>query len=72
MNYTTARHDQPSETATAQRRRYQVTLAVTRSWLWHTGMSGAFAVLEADEQMVSSLATGPEADGDPDLPAVLA
>ena len=35
-------------------------------------MSGAFALLEADEHMVRSLATGPEADSDPELPAALA
>ena len=35
-------------------------------------MSGAFSLLEADEQMVRSLATGPEADGDPELPAAFA
>ena len=35
-------------------------------------MSGAFALLEADKQMVRSLDTGPEADGDPELPAALA
>ena len=35
-------------------------------------MSGAFALLEADKQMVRSFATGPEADSDPELPAALA
>ena len=35
-------------------------------------MSGAFALLDPDEKMVRSLATGPEADGDPKLPAALA
>ena len=46
--------------------------AVTSSGSRRTGMSGAFALLEAYEQMVRSLATGPEADGDPELPAALA
>ena len=32
-------------------------------------MSEALALLKADEKMVRSLATGPVADGDPDLPA---
>ena len=35
-------------------------------------MSGVFALLEAAEQMVRSLATGPEVDGDAELPAALA
>ena len=35
-------------------------------------MFGALSLLEADEQMVRSLATGPEADGDPKLSAALA
>ena len=70
--WTTARRDQPSETATTQRRRYQVTPAMTRSRSRRTGMSGAFALLEADEQIVRSLATEPKADGDPELPAALA
>ena len=34
-------------------------------------MSGAFALLEAKEKIVRSLATGPEADGDPELPVAL-
>ena len=72
VDWTTSRHNQPSETATTQRRRYQVTPAVTRSGSRRTSMSGTFALLEADEQMVRSLATGPEADGDPKLPAALA
>ena len=72
VDWTTARRDQPLETATTQRRRYQVSPAVTRSGSRRTGMSGAFALLEADEQMVRFLATGPEADGDPELPAALA
>ena len=58
VDWTTARHNQPPETATTQRSR-------------RTGMSGSFALLEADEQMVRSLATGPKADGDPELPAAL-
>ena len=49
-----------------------MTPAVTRLGSRRTSMSGAFALLEADEQMVRSLATGPEADGDPELPAVSA
>ena len=49
-----------------------MTPAVTRSGSQHTGMSGAFALLEAGELMVRSFATGPEADGDPELPAALA
>ena len=72
VDWTTARHDPPPETTTTQRRRYQATPAVTRSGSRRTGMSGAFALLEADEQMVRSLVTGPEADGDPELPAALA
>ena len=72
VDWTTARHDQSPETATTQRRRYQVTPAVTRSGSRRTGMSGAFALLEADEKIVRSLATGLEADGDPELPAALA
>ena len=68
----TARHDQPLETATTQRRRYQVTPTVTRSGSRRTSMSGAFALLEADEKMVRSLATRPEADGDLKLPVALA
>ena len=71
VDWTTARHNQAPETATTQRRRYHVTPAVTRSGSRRNGMSGAFALLEADEQMVRSLATGPEADGDPELPAAL-
>ena len=35
-------------------------------------MSGAFTLLEADEQLVPSLATGQEADGDPETPSALA
>ena len=72
VDWTTARPGQPPETATTQRRRYQVSPAVTRSGSRRTGMSGAFALLEADEKMVRSLATGPEADSDPELPAALA
>ena len=72
MDWKTARHDQPPETATTQRRRYQVTPAMTRSGSPRTGMSEAFALLEADEQMVRSLATRPEANGDPKIPAALA
>ena len=34
-------------------------------------MSGAFALLEVDGEMVPFLATGPETDGDPELPADL-
>ena len=65
VGWTIARHNQPLETATTQRQRYQVTPAVTRSGSRRTGMSGAFALLEADEQMVRSLATGPEAEATP-------
>ena len=72
VDWTTTRHDQPPETATILRRRYQVTPAVTRSESRRTSMSGTCALLEADEQVVRSLATGPEADGDPELPAALA
>ena len=71
VDWTTAPHNQSTETATTQRRRYQVTPAVTRSGSRRTGMSGAFALLEADEQMIRSLATGPETDGDLELPATL-
>ena len=71
VDWTTTRHNQPPRTATTQRRRHQVTPAVTRSRSRRTGMSGAFALLEADEQIVRSLATGTEADGDPELPAAL-
>ena len=70
--WTNARHDQPPETATTQRRWYQVTPAVTRSGSRRTGMSRAFALLEADDQFVRSLATGPEGDCDPKLPVALA
>ena len=49
-----------------------MTPVVTRSGSRRTGMSGAFALLEADEQMVRSLVTGPAADGDPEPPAALA
>ena len=35
-------------------------------------ISGAFALLEADEQIIRLLATGPAVDGDPELPAALA
>ena len=63
VDWTTARHEQPPET---------VSPAVTRSGSRRTGMSGAFALLEADEKMVRSLTTEPEADGDPELPAALA
>ena len=45
--------------------------AVTRSGSRRTGLSGAFALLEADEHMICSLATEPEADGDLELPATL-
>ena len=72
VDWTTARHDQPLETGTTQRRWYKVTPAVMRSGSRRTGMSGAFALLEAEEQMVRSLVTGSEADGDPELPAALA
>ena len=72
VDWTTTRHNQPPETATTQRRWYQVTPTVTRSGSRRIRMSGAFALLEADEQMVRSLATGPKADGDPELPAALA
>ena len=71
VDWKTTRHNQPPETATTQRRRYQVTPAVTRSGSRRTGLSGAFALLEADEHMIRSLATGPEADGDLELPATL-
>ena len=71
VDWTTARHDQHPETVTIQLRRYQVTPAVTRSKSRRTGWLGAFALLEADEQIVRSLATGPEADSDPELPAAL-
>ena len=64
VDWTTARHDQPPEKATTQRRRNQVSPAVTRSGSRRTVVSG--------EEMVRSLATGPEADGDPKLPATLA
>ena len=53
VDWTTARHDQRPETATTQRRRYQVTPAGTRSGLWRTGMSEAFALLEAYENILS-------------------
>ena len=46
--------------------------AVTRSGSRRTGMLGAFALLEADEQKVRSLATSPKADGYPELLAALA
>ena len=72
VDWTTARHDQPLETATTQRRRYQEAPALTRSGLGRTGMSREFVLLEADKQMIRSLATGPEADGDPELPVALA
>ena len=72
VDWTTACHDLPPETVTTQRRQYQVTPAVTRSGSRRTGMSWAFALLEADEEMVRSLATGPEADGDPERPVALA
>ena len=71
MTWTTAPRDQPPESATTQRRRYQVIPAVTRSGSRLTGMSGAFALLKADEKIVHSLATAPEAGGDLELPAVL-
>ena len=64
VDWTTARHDQPPETATTQRRQYQASPTVTRSGSRRTGISG--------EQMVRSLANGPEADGNPELPATLA
>ena len=64
MDWTTARHDQTPETTMTLRRRYQVSPAVTRSGSRRTGMSG--------EKMVRSLATGPEANGDPELPTTLA
>ena len=70
VDWTTARHDQPPETDMTQQRRYRVTPAMTRSRSWRTGMF--FALLGADEQMLCSLATGPEVDGDPELPAALA
>ena len=72
MDRITARHDQPLETAKTQRGQYQVTPAVTRSGSGRTGMSGTFALPEADEKMVRSLATRPEADGDLELPVALA
>ena len=72
VGWTIARHDEPPETATTQRRRHQVIPAATRSGSRRTGMSEAFALLEADEKVVRSLATEPEADGDPELPAALA
>ena len=71
VDWTTAVHNQLPETVTTQRRRYQVTPAVTKSGSWRTGMSEALALLEADEKMVRSLATGPEADGDPELPVAM-
>ena len=71
VDWTTARHDQPSEMATTHRRRYEVTPAVMRSGSRLTGMSEAFALLEADEKVIHSPTTGPEADGDPKLPAAL-
>ena len=49
VDWTTARHHHPPETTTTQRRRYQMSPAVTRSGSRRTGMSGAFALLEADE-----------------------
>ena len=58
VDWTTTRHNQPPETATTQRRWYQVTPTVTRSGSRRIRMSGAFALLEADEQMVRSLASG--------------
>ena len=72
VDWTTVHHYQPAETATTQRRRYQVSPAVTKSGSRRTGMSGAFALLQADEQMVRSFATGPEADGDHELRTALA
>ena len=71
VNWTAAPRDQPPATARTQRRRYQVIPAVTRSRSRLTGMSGPFALLEADEQMVHSLSTGSDAGGDLELPAVL-
>ena len=71
VDWTTVHHNQTPETATTQRRWYQVTPAVTRSRSRRTGLSGAFALLEADEQIIRSLATGPEVDGDLELPATL-
>ena len=71
VDWTTALHDQTPETAMTQRRRYQVIPAVTRSGSRRTA-TGAFALLEAEDKMVRSLATRQEADGDPDLPAALA
>ena len=72
VDWTTAHLYQPAETATTQRRRYQVSPAVTKSGSRRTGMSGAFALLQADDQMVRSLATGSETDGDLEMPTALA
>ena len=49
-----------------------MTPAVTRSESRRTGMPGACALLESDKQVVRSLATGPEEDGDPEMPTALA
>ena len=49
-----------------------MTPAMTTPGSRRTGILGAFALLEAHEQMVRSLATRPGAGGDPELPAVLA
>ena len=43
VDWTTARHNKPPETATTQRRRYHVTSPVTRLGSRLTGLSGAFA-----------------------------
>ena len=72
VDWTTAHIYQPAETATTQRRRYQVSPAVTKSGSRRTGMSEPFALLQVDDQMVRSLATGPETDGDLELPTALA
>ena len=72
IDWTTARNDHPPETATTQRRQYQVTPTVARSQAWRTGMSGAFALLKADGKMVRYLAIGPEAEDGHKLLAALA
>ena len=72
VDRTTSYYDQPPEMVPKQRWRYEVTPAVTRSGSRRNGMSGAFTLSEANEKMVRSLPTGPEADGDPELPAALA
>ena len=72
VDWTTDHHHQRPEVTTTQQRRIQVTPAVTSSGSRRNGVSGAFAMLDADEEVIRNLATGPEADGDPEMTVVLA